>query len=532
VKPRPYQIEAIDALNNWLPRNDGNPCIVLPTGAGKTPTMAWIIQQYVTAWPETRIIVLAHVKELLEQGVSKMRAIWPMAPIGVYSAGLRSRDMHYNITYAGIQSVRNRACDFEPFDLIFVDEAHRIPLDGEGSYRKFLSDVKLVNPRVRVVGWTATPYRLAGGPICGPNNILNEVVYEANVRDLIEQGYLSKLKSKGGDAAVDASGVHIRKGEFVTSELEALVDDKVSAAVAEAAGMLDGRRSVLTFCVSVAHAERVAAEFGRHGIHAETIDADTDSRTRADVIDRFQKQRLRMICNVNVLSEGFDAQQVDAVVMLRPSASAGLYYQQVGRGFRIHPNKTDCLVLDFAGNIERHGPVDAIKIKGKPLGDGTGEPVVKKCPNCKELVPAGVRECPECGYEFPKPELKHNTKAANTPVLTTSDPWAVDVRKVEVTRHQKAGKPPVLRVTYFSDYESHSEWICLEHGGFAQHKAGKWWTRRFGNPIPATVDDALSDPLLGWKIQQMTSEVTVRQVGKYTEVVTTHIKDEHHAIIA
>src|SRR4051812_1102622 len=135
MTPRPYQTAAGEALDHHLATYDDNPVLELPTGSGKTPVMAWTIQRYLSAWPKTRILVLAHVRELLIQGVDKMKTIWPDAPIGVYCSALKRKEVAYPIPYGSIQSIHRKAFDFPPFDLIFVDEAHRIPLKNEGTYR-------------------------------------------------------------------------------------------------------------------------------------------------------------------------------------------------------------------------------------------------------------------------------------------------------------------------------------------------------------------------------------------------------------
>ena len=173
---RPYQAEAVEAVYRHLREKDNNPCIVLPTGTGKSVVIAKIVSDSVQNW-HGRVLSLAHVKELLEQNSGKVKAFCPDIPIGIFSAGLKSRDTDEPVIVAGIQSVYNKACDLGAFDLVIVDEAHLIAPDGDGMYRTFLKDSKVINPHVRVIGLTATPFRLKGGLICQPENILNEVCY-------------------------------------------------------------------------------------------------------------------------------------------------------------------------------------------------------------------------------------------------------------------------------------------------------------------------------------------------------------------
>src|SRR5690606_28392219 len=190
VEPRPHPSQAVAAVYGPLRTRDHNPCVVIPTGGGKTPVIATICRDAVNLW-DGRVVILAHVKELLEQAADKLRAIAPDIPVGIYSAGLKRKDLGYAVTIAGIQSIYQKACDLGPVDLVIVDEAHLIPPDGEGMYRQFLADAKVVNPHMRVIGLTATPYRMKTGTICSPDTILNDIGYEVGVRELIVQGWLS-----------------------------------------------------------------------------------------------------------------------------------------------------------------------------------------------------------------------------------------------------------------------------------------------------------------------------------------------------
>ena len=154
---RPYQNEAVQAVYDHLRSRDDNPCVVIPTGGGKTPVIATICRDAVNLW-NGRVVILAHVKELLEQAADKLRHIAPEVPLGVYSAGLKRKDIGYAVTVAGIQSIWKKACDLGPVDLVVIDEAHMVPAEDDGMYRQFIADARR-NPQVRIVGLTATPYR-------------------------------------------------------------------------------------------------------------------------------------------------------------------------------------------------------------------------------------------------------------------------------------------------------------------------------------------------------------------------------------
>ena len=251
---RPYQQAAVDAVYNHLRSKENNPCVVIPCGCGKSVVLAQIAKDAVEKW-NGRVLILAHVKELLEQNSDKIRKLCPELKIGIFSAGLKSRDTEEPVIVAGIQSVYNKACDLGPFDIIMVDECHLIPPDGEGTYRTFLKDMKVINPHVRVIGLTATPFRLKGGLICQPENVLNEICYEAGLKEMIQQGYLSPLISKAGRTEANLDDLHIRGGEFIGEEMAAAMDNEaiVSSACREIVDLTRDRKSVLIFTTSVEH---------------------------------------------------------------------------------------------------------------------------------------------------------------------------------------------------------------------------------------------------------------------------------------
>ncbi len=296
---RPYQQDAVNAVYDYLRHREGNPCIVLPTAAGKTPVLSTLCSDAVNVW-EGRVLVLAHVKELLEQTAGTLAQIAPDLDIGVFSAGLNRRDTDHSVIVAGIQSVYKRACDLGEFDLILIDEVHSLPPDGEGRYRSFLKDAMRVNPNVRLIGLTATPYRMTTGVICGPDNLLNDICYEIGVRELIVQGYLCPLKSKAGKQKADTSGLHLRGGEFVAEEVEKLMDDDrlVSSACSEIIEHTTSRQSVLIFAAGVGHARHIQNILQqRSGCVVGLVAGDTPTAERAEILSRFKREAIRRTCS-------------------------------------------------------------------------------------------------------------------------------------------------------------------------------------------------------------------------------------------
>ena len=530
LKLRYYQQEAVDAVYRHLRERDDNPCVVCPTGAGKTALISTICQDAVTRW-NGRVLVLAHVKELLEQTAGTIRRMAPRLDVGVYSAGLKSRDTAQSVIVAGIQSVYQRACELDRFDLVIIDECHLLKPESEGRYYTFLKDAKVVNPNLRLIGLTATPYRMKSGMLCGPDNLLNHICYEVGVKELIAKGYLCPLRSKAGKVKADTSSLRVRGGEFVGAEVEELMDTDalVGAACREIVEMTADRRAVLVFAASVTHAEHVKTAIERiTGDECGLVTGDTPSSEREYLIARFKGEQiaanlfgdtyppLKYLVNVNVLTTGFDAPNVDSIALLRPTASPGLFYQMTGRGFRLHPDKADCLVLDYAGNILRHGPVDAIKVNDRKSSGG-GEAPAKECPECRSVVHAAYSTCPDCGYKFPPSENeKHEASASNEGILTGQViDTEYDVQDVYYSVHTKRGAgddaPKTMRVTYrvaLNDYQS--EWVCPEHSGWARQQFEKWWKRRSNDLMPRSAQQAVDIAEAGGVAA--TREITVRKV--------------------
>ena len=514
---RPYQQAAIDAVYEHLRTRDDNPCAVIPTAGGKTPIMATICRDAVVRW-NGRVLILAHVKELLEQTADKLRAVCPEVDFGIYSAGLKRRDTNNPIIIAGIQSVYRRACELDAFDLVMVDEAHLIPLDGDGMYRQFLADAKIVNPNLRVIGFTATPFRLKNGSICTPGGFLNHICYEVGVRELIHDGYLCPLVTKAGRSKADTDELHVRGGEFVADEVESLMDQEslVQAACAEIAQYTTDRNACLIFASGVQHGMHIVDTLHRyHNISCGFVSGDTPSAQRDETLKQFTSGRLKYLCNVNVLTTGFDAPHIDCVALVRPTMSPGLYYQMVGRGFRLHPSKENCLVLDFGNNVLRHGPVDQIKITQRESGAGTAP--AKECPECQAVIAAGFSTCPQCGYVFPPPDRqKHDAKASEEGILSGQvTTTTYEVKDISYSVHVKRGAdedaPRTLRVDYLVGWNLYkSEWICLEHSGYARGKAVAWWKRRSSDPVPDSIERAVEIANGGGLAA--TTAITVRSV--------------------
>ena len=476
---RHYQQKAIDELLAWFHQNpNGNPCLELPTGAGKSHIIAAWCKRTVQEWPDQRILMLTHVKELIEQNAQKMRQHWPNAPMGIYSASLKKRNLDESIIFAGIQSIRTKAKELGYVDLVIIDECHLVGHKDEGSYRTLINNLMQINPSLRVIGLTATPYRLGHGWITDKPALFDAIINpeSCSIPRLIADGFLSPLKSKSTATRLNVDGVGKRGGEFIESELQKAVDDKLTneQVVDEIIARADGRRSWLIFCTGVSHAYHIAGFLKDRGISVETVTGSTPMQEREDIIRRFKSGEITALTNANVLTTGFDAPNTDLLAFLRPTTSTGLYVQMAGRGMRLKDHTDHCLVLDFAGNIERHGPIIAVRPQRKTDGAG-GVPPTKECPQCQEIVHASVRTCPECDFEFPIKEEKKKHQLSEADIMGTDVPAKeMEVSEWHWNEHiSRASGKEMLKVTYYGaiNHEPVTEYVTVSHEGFAGDKA-------------------------------------------------------------
>jgi DNA repair protein RadD len=283
----------------------------------------------------------------------------------------------------------------------------------------------------------------------------------------------------------------------------------------------------------VRHGQHVAETLQtRHNAECGFVCGETLPFQRDELINRFRSGDLKYLCNVNVLTTGFDAPNIDCVVLVRPTLSPGLYYQMVGRGFRLHPGKTDCLVLDFGGNVLRHGPVDAVRLTD-PQSNGNGEAPAKECPDCHAVVAAGYATCPECDHEFPPPERrKHDATASSEGILSGQvTRTEYEVNDVFYAVHEKRGAPPdaprTMRVDYrisFTEYVS--EWVCFEHEGYARCKAEQWWQQRSNDPIPDSAERAVELAEAGALAPTLAITVERREGERFDRVVAYRLGEK------
>tara|TARA_B100000700_G_scaffold313824_1_gene399461 strand:+ start:20531 stop:22432 length:1902 start_codon:yes stop_codon:yes gene_type:complete len=382
---RPYQHEAVARTVAHFRGSDDPAVVVLPTGSGKSLVIAELARI-----ARGRVLVLAHVRELVEQNHAKYQAYGLSADI--FSAGLKRKEAARQVVFGSVQSVINglEAFSAGDFTLVVIDECHRVSLEKDASYRRVTQAMADANPRLKVLGLTATPYRLGQGFIFhrhyhgmvrgDEDCFFKDCVFEQPLRLMVRQGYLSEPRRidvaiEGYDFSALAPGIG---GSFNEQEMNQVVKGAraTPGIVADVMARAEDRQGVMLFCSTVAHAEEVTGLLPA----AETalITGATASEERERLIAAFKARTLKYLVNVSVLTTGFDAPHVDLIAILRPTESVSLYQQIIGRGLRLAPGKRDCLILDYAGNPwDIYAPEVAAP---RPAGDT--EPVQVECPEC------------------------------------------------------------------------------------------------------------------------------------------------------
>lgn len=337
-----------------------------------------------------------------------------------------------------------------------------------------LSNLYQTNPHLRVIGLTATPYRLGHGLITDKPALFDDLIEPVSIEELVFKNNLAPLRSKVTKAKLDTSGVHKRGGEFIEAELQAAVNTDANnlAVVQEVIELAGERKAWLFFCAGVKHAENVAFVLSTiHGIPAACVTGETPKKEREQMLADFKAGRLRALTNANVLTTGFDYPDIDLIAMLRPTMSASLYVQMAGRGMRVKSHTDHCLVLDFAGVVATHGPITAVQ-PPKKAGEGNGEAPVKVCDNCGELCAIAARVCSACGHAFPEPEKRKLE-------LRQDDIMGLEGIDLDVTgwtwrKHvSRASGKEMIAVTYYGGLSDPAitEYLPIMHEGYAGQKA-------------------------------------------------------------
>jgi len=530
MEMRWYQEKAVDTFWSEAKKHPKDDLLlVLPTGAGKTIVMAYIIKGAIDYGMQ--VLVLARTKELIEQNLDKFVTCFPemQSMAGAYCAGLNSREYDKPIVFASVQSVFNKGELFGERKLVIVDECHQIPQNENSQYQQLIEKLREACPSSKLLGLTASPYRLDGGVIFGEGQQFARVAYSVPLRVLINEGYITKPRTLDV-TKINLDNIKKTAGDFNRAEVESrFLSNSLGPEIVDAAND-KGCKSVLVFASGVAHAEQLAREIISCGEHAEVITGETMPLMRSSIIESFTKRKIRFLINCECLTTGFDAPCIDLIAVCRATYSPGLFLQMVGRGFRNYPNKDICWVMDYGENIARHGPIDSDEygMDTIKVGSGSGEAPKRVCPRCLEINHAAARECIRCFKEFPRKEITF--VAARDFIL--SEPEWLDVVSTTYTRHAgKNGKTDSVRVTYKCSDDRQvmgvryvSEWICIEHVGFARQQAHAWFARVSNQQFPHSVDELLE--IVHELGVAEPKRISVKKEGKYDRIVDRELGEK------
>lgn len=522
IELRPYQSRVLDQLWNWFEQNHGgHPLVEACVGAGKSILIGHLCFRAITLFPGTRILMVVASRELCAQNLEKLLRIWPQAPAGVHSAGLGRKDLGRDIIFATIGSVAKKAHLLGRIDLLLVDEAHNINPAAQGMYRTLIRDLHRYNPSMRVIGWTGTAYRGDGIWLTdAEEQLFTDVAARVTMRELLDAGFLSPLRTAPVEQILQASGVRVHGGDYVVSDLARRIDqaDLVDRCADELVRLGADRKRWLIYGVTVAHAQHIAAALTERGIACRVVSAETPRAERDEAIRMFRSGLLRALVNVAVLTTGFDVPEVDLIGLMRNTRSPVLYVQIAGRGMRLAEGKADCLWLDFTDTTALLGPVDQVRGRKRSVRkDSAGMPT-KVCDSCGARAQIHVHACACCGAEFPVEEHEPHRATVSAAEILSGGPKIerYDVTDVRYRRHEKIGSRPSMRVDYYAGLRCvASEWICVEHEGYALEKARTWWGRRSANAMPENVFDAT----MAAGSLRKPAAITVNESGKFPEIV-------------
>lgn len=512
MQPRWYQRDAVNALLEYFRTHpavvDGqvrsrNPLVCMPTGTGKSAVIGWFAEYALKSFPGTRVLMMTHVKELIAQNAAALKRIWPGAPLGIYSAGLKKKEIN-DITYAGVASIKNALAKLGKIDIVLIDEAHLLSPKDDGTYREIIEFLRSLNPYLVVIGFTATPYRLGIGSLTN-NGIFTDTAIDLTTLEmfnrLVNEGFLAPLVTKRrGNISVDLSNVGVNNGEYKANELQAAADQTAltNNIVLDILnnGYGAGRRAGLVFSSGIEHAKHLSECFAYYGIEVPAVHSNMENGERDRILSDFKLGHYWGVIGNNIFTTGFDHPPVDFIACVRPTTSPGLWVQMLGRGTRPsdETGKTNCLVHDYAGNTERLGPINDPQIP-KMKGKGKGEAPVWCCEMCGTYNHARAPYCDSCGFQHDMTS-KLNENVSLHDVMISENPIVemYEVNQVVYFKHVKRSDPtalPTMRVVYQCGLQSFFEYIALEHSGIAGHRARDWWRQRYNSDPPTTIDQAL-----------------------------------------
>jgi DNA repair protein RadD len=407
IKLWPYQSQAVNDLAQGLTKHKS---VVgwFPTASGKSLIIAELCRRITDKHMGNRVLVLCHTAEILEQNNAKTLAMG--LDSGIFCAGLKRKDRNNRIIHASRDSF-----DDGLFDFIIIDECHLLASGEKTKYQKIIAKVQ---PRY-IIGLTGTPWRLSGGRIFGKNKPFEACVASIKMQTLFDQGFLSPYVVPETKTTIDVTGLKTTAGDFNLAELDAASqpDLVIRACLDQWEELAKGRKFTIIFCCSIEHAKKVWLDLVHRGYRGTYLTEKTTAMDRKRILGEVRNGQHDFLCNVAVLTTGVDIPIIDCVLFLRATQSLSLWIQMLGRGLRLSEGKSDCMMLDCAGNFERLGGPENPKEKRSAEGatSFTAEELLamgidpammvgdvggKDCPNCKATVARAAKKCDQCGHLF------------------------------------------------------------------------------------------------------------------------------------
>lgn len=506
-----YQTEGVDApFEYFLKGGKGHPVIVMPGGTGKSVVIALTVERLLKTWPHLKIMMLTHVKELIEQNAEKLKSVWHTAPLGIHSEGLGQRETALQIIYGGVQSVyqtikkaqaNGEEQPFGKVDIVLIDECHLLGQNESSMYQKIINALTKENENLKLFGYTATPYRMGQGCITD-DGLFTDICYDIadykNFNRLIDEGFIMPLVVPRTKTKIDLEGVKIQGWDYNKKQLSDATEKVIFEACKELVYYGQQRKKWMIFCSSIKNAELTNEILNSFGVNSTVVHSKLKSATNDYRIKAYRHDEYTCMVNQGKLTTGFDCPQIDLIGVLRALLSVALWVQMLSRGTRPAPwaGKDNCLVLDFAGNSGRLGPIND-PIPPRKKGKGTGDAPVKFCDQCDCMNHASARVCAICGavFEF-KVKIKessyeHEVLKTEKPIIEYFDVSTITYSMIQKKRNGIVLSPPMMKVNYFCGLRVFSEIVCVEHDGYAQKKARDWWRVRHYEPLPMTTYDAL-----------------------------------------
>lgn len=445
---RPYQIDLVNRARANFVRGLKSQILALPTGGGKTMLTASMIKSSLAKGKSALFIV--HRRELVEQSANAFESLG--IPFGIIAAG-EPENYDRKVQIASIQTLSRRLSKlrYEP-DLIVFDECHHTAANNWAElFKHFSASFK--------IGLTATPCRLDGKGLAA---FYQNIVQGPSMSQLISQGFLCDYKLFA-PSQIDTSGVRTSMGDYIRSELAAVVDTpKITGDVInEYKRHASGKRAAV-FCINVEHSKHVAEQFQLAGIPAEHIDGSSDREYRSAAIQRFRSGETLVLTNVEIFSEGFDLPAIECAILLRPTKSLSLYLQQVGRALRPAPGKPHAIIIDHVRNVMMHGlpdddrewSLDGVKSKIKK-----NELSVKICPACFAALRITAKSCDQCGHTIPTKANGIDLQSLGTnDELKEVDKTTLKRKRVDIDRARAVSKDDLVKLAIARGYKKPHAW--------------------------------------------------------------------------